>query len=146
VTIALATTDEEILACFPVMAELRPHLARDEFVETVRRLVHEQRYALAYLSGDGIKSVAGIRTGEWLPAGKYLEIEDFVTTETARSRGYGAALLDWLLEYATQNGCRHVRLSSAVARHDAHRFYEREGLVREAYYFSIDVPRRSRPA
>ena len=36
-TIRDAATDEEILAAYPVMAELRPHLIRDEFVERVRR-------------------------------------------------------------------------------------------------------------
>jgi hypothetical protein len=31
-------TDEEVLACYDVMAELRPHLARDAFVPTVRAM------------------------------------------------------------------------------------------------------------
>jgi hypothetical protein len=42
------------------MAELRPHLAREEFVATVRRLMQEQAYRLAYLSADSIKTVAKI--------------------------------------------------------------------------------------
>lgn len=138
-TIEFATTDEDILACYPVMAELRPHIAEADFVVTVRRLMREQRFQLAYVADDGIKSVAGVRIGEWLPMGKYLEIEDFVTAATARSRGYGGALLDWLLAYAGAQGCRHMHLVSAVRRVDAHRFYERQGMERQAHYFSIDA-------
>jgi len=32
-----AETDEEILACYPVMSELRQHLVKQEFVSRVRR-------------------------------------------------------------------------------------------------------------
>jgi len=52
--VALATTDEEILACHPVMSELRPKYSRDEFLRKVRRLMTEHGFELAYLSDDGI--------------------------------------------------------------------------------------------
>ena len=139
-SIDIASTDEQILACFPVMAELRPHLAQDTFVETIRRLMHHHQYSLACLSDDGVKAIAGIRIGEWLPTGRYLEIEDFVTTEAARSQGYGGAFLDWLLDYAVQQQCQQVRLTSAVGRSRAHKFYKRKGLIHKAHYFSINVP------
>lgn len=133
--IALATTDEEILACHPVMAELRPQYTSGQLLEKVRRLMAEERFQLAYLDDDGIKSVAGIRMGDWLPTGKYLEIEDFVTAEAARSKGYGKALLAWVCDYAKRNGCENVHLVSATHRVDAHRFYEREGLPKVAWMF-----------
>ena len=41
VKIWIATRDEEIDRCFPVMVQLRPHLARREFVERVRRMQAE---------------------------------------------------------------------------------------------------------
>jgi hypothetical protein len=36
--IALAETDADILRCFPVMAQLRPHLVLEEFLPRVRRM------------------------------------------------------------------------------------------------------------
>jgi hypothetical protein len=35
--IALAETEADIARCYPVMAELRPHLAGQDFVALVRR-------------------------------------------------------------------------------------------------------------
>lgn len=137
--IALATTDEEILACYPVMAELRPQYSREDFLVKVRRLVAEERFALAYLDDDGIRAVAGLRMGDWLATGKYLEIEDLVTTGADRSRGYGKALLRWLFGYAERNGCETVRLVSATRRVDAHRFYEREGMAKVAWMFRKEL-------
>ena len=137
--IGLATTDAEILACWDVMVELRPQYGREQFLEKVRRLMAEERFQMAYVDDGGIKSVAGFRMGDWLPTGKYLEIEDLVTAEAARSRGYGKALLHWAFDYAKQHGCEVVHLVSATHRVDAHRFYEREGMPKTAWMFGKRV-------
>jgi hypothetical protein len=97
-------------------------------------------FGLAYLrEAEQIRAVAGHRISEWLAGGKYLEIEDLVSKISDRSKGYGGALFDWLISLAAQHGCQEVRLVSNVRRADAHRFYLRKGMTKEAYYFSIDV-------
>jgi GNAT superfamily N-acetyltransferase len=137
--ITLAESDREISDCYPVMAELRPHVGRDEFVPTFKRLAETAGYRLAYLTDGGVKAVAGFRISEWLAGGKYLEIEDLVAAEGERSKGYGGELFDWLAEYAADNGCDHVRLVSRVTRFGAHRFYMKRGMIIEAYYFSLKL-------
>ena len=135
--IKVAESDREILDCYPVMAELRDHLKREEFVRTVKRLSEIAGYKLAYLVDGEIKAVAGFRISEWLAAGKYLEIDDLVATGSERSKGYGGELFDWLVEYAKRNNCDQVRLVSRVTRLDAHRFYLKKQMKLEAYYFSL---------
>jgi GNAT superfamily N-acetyltransferase len=137
--ISLAESDQEILDCYPVMAELREHLKRDEFVATVRRLAKIAGYKLAYLAEGEIKAVAGFRISEWLAAGKYLEIDDLVATCSERAKGYGGELFDWLVKYAEDNNCDQVRLVSRVTRSDAHRFYLKKQMTLEAYYFSLQL-------
>lgn len=137
--IALAEDEQEILACYPVMAELRPHLQRAEFLSTVNRLAEIAGYRLAYLHDLGVKAVAGFRISEWLGGGRYLEIEDLVTASSERSKGYGGALFDWLVEHAAQNHCEHVRLISRVTRFEAHRFYLNKRMTLESYYFSLSL-------
>jgi hypothetical protein len=58
VDIARAATDEEILACWPVMATLRPHLAREEFVARVRR-VERSADLSAQCGGAGAAACSG---------------------------------------------------------------------------------------
>jgi GNAT superfamily N-acetyltransferase len=134
--ITLAEREQEILDCYPVMAELRPHVRREEFVSAVKRLAEVAGYRLAYLSDGGVKAVAGFRISEWLAGGKYLEIEDLVAADGERSKGYGGELFDWLVEHAGENGCVEIRLVSRVTRFDAHRFYLNKRMIIEAYYFS----------
>jgi GNAT superfamily N-acetyltransferase len=137
--IKIAKTEAEIRACHPVMQELRPHLGAMEFEEQVKRLQALHGFQLAYLEDGEIMCVAGLRFGEWLPQGRYLEIEDLVTRADARAHGYGGLLFDWIVEYARSSNCVHVRLVSAVRREDAHRFYRRKGMGMLAYYFSMDL-------
>lgn len=134
--IHLAKTDTEITACYPVMRELRPHLEMAAFVLRVRAQ-EKMGYGLVYVQDSGSPvAVAGCRLGESLAWGRFLYVDDLVTLPGHRSRGYGAALLSWLAEFATTEGCEQLHLDSGVQRKDAHRFYEREGMKLASFHFS----------
>src|SRR5437899_2174844 len=121
--IALATTDPEILSCFPVMLQLRPHLVESEFVDRIRRQ-QKEGYMLAFLADNGrVQSVAGFRIQECLYSGRFLYVDDLATDASTRSKGYGTQLFQWLVDHARKNGCEALRLDSGVQRFAAHRFY-----------------------
>src|SRR5205085_176254 len=103
--IGLATTRKDIERCFPVMAELRPHLVETDFVARIRRQ-QEAGYHLAFLKDKGIiKALAGYRFSESLSWGKFMYVDDLVTAEKYRSRGYGQRLLWWLVKEAKALKC-----------------------------------------
>lgn len=134
--IHIARTDTELEACYPVLKELRPDITRETFVQKVRAL-QSDGYILAYITEAGIPvAAAGFRLGESLAWKRYLYVDDLVTLEKQRSKGYGAALMAWLTDYASKNGCEQLHLDSGVQRKDAHRFYEREGMQRSSYHFA----------
>ena len=133
-------TDDEILATWDVMAQLRPHLSRGEYVPTIRGMMASDGYRLAAVVDDGaVRAVAGYRFMHMLYAGKLLYVDDLVSDETARSRGYGKQLLDWLKDEARGNGCSELQLISRVTREQAHRFYFREGLSIECFEFRVKL-------
>ena len=132
----VANTDGEIERCFAVMAELRPHLNVDGFLQLVR-MMQEEGYRLAYISdADTVVAVAGYRIHTTLFIGKNLYVDDLVTADRARSKGYGKAMLDWLRNLAVDENCRFLHLDSGTQRHRAHRFYLREGLDIASFHFS----------
>ena len=138
-TIHIAESPAEIADCFPIMAQLRPHLERGEFMTRVQRQVADS-YRLAYLSTDSsVKAVAGYRIMENLAWGRFLYVDDLVTDQAARSQGYGKALLAWLAGQARQNGCAQLHLDSGAQRKDAHRFYLREGMENAGFHFSMKL-------
>lgn len=134
--IRVATTDAEIAACYPVMRELRPHIAEGEFLSRIRRQ-QNAGYVLAFAQEeDGVVAVAGFRVGENLAWGRFLYVDDLVTLPGHRSKGHGAGLLAWLKARAVQEGCRQMHLDSGVQRKEAHRFYGREGMTMASFHFA----------
>lgn len=139
IEIRVAETDAEILSCFPVMHQLRPHLAREEFVDRIRRQ-GESGYRLAYLADGGeVCAAAGYRFMENLASGKHLYVDDLITDEARRSRGYGDQLLAWLIGQAREAGCAMFELDSGVHRAGAHRFYFRNRMYVAAYHFLLPL-------
>lgn len=138
--VAIANSTEEIRRCYPVMHELRTHIASErEFLERVARQ-QEQGYQLAFVESDGeVRAVAGYRYLDSLFSGKNLYVDDLVTRDRDRSRGYGGQLLDWLAGEARANNCETLELDSGVQRFDAHRFYFSKRMSISSYHFRIKL-------
>lgn len=132
----LAQDDADIAATFDVMRQLRPQLQRDEYVATMRALRESDGLQLLALRDAGtVRAVATYRVMNMLYCGRLLYVDDLVTDEAARSRGYGARLLSRLKDEGRALGCREIQLISHVRREGAHRFYFREGLGIECFHF-----------
>jgi GNAT superfamily N-acetyltransferase len=137
--IRLAESDADIERCFPVMAQLRPHLTKDDFIRRVK-LQRQEGYQLAYAEDEGaVRSVAGFRIMNMLAHGHFLYVDDLVTDENARSKGYGDLLFDWLVNYARDEGCEKFQLDSGVQRFSAHRFYLRKRMEIASHHFSLNL-------
>jgi len=137
-----AETDETILACYDVMAQLRPHVARGDFLATVRSM-QEDGLRLACICESGrVVAVAGYRVSTNLFCGKHLYVDDLVTDDSERSKGHGKELLAWLRQLAVEQDCDVFHLDSGVQRKRAHAFYEREAMELASYHFSVRLKPR----
>lgn len=135
--VSLANTDQEIARCYPVMAQLRPHLDETQFCNAARRLM-TQGYQLAYgQHGGTVVTVAGFWVKETLSRGKLVYVDDLVSDERVRSQGHGAAMIEWLAEYGRDKGCQSLEVESSVQRFEAHRFYFAQGLHIARYLFAL---------
>jgi GNAT superfamily N-acetyltransferase len=131
-----AHTDAEILACFPVMSVLRPHLEATSFMSRVRRQ-QAQGYTLVFIrEGDTVVAAAGYRCADFLAWGRVLYVDDLIAAPEKRGRGYGGALMDWLTQRAEDEGCDELHLDSGYQRHDAHRLYLNKGMRLASHHFA----------
>ena len=106
IVIRLLQATDDILRCFPLMADLRPHLREDEFVSRVRGQQREHGYRLAVLEEDGaVRAVAGFRIAECLAE-------------------------------ARREGCEQLHLDSGVQRYEAHGFYLKNRLHITSHHFT----------
>ncbi len=137
-SVKFAESDDEILRCYPIMLQLRPHLKETEFVGRVRSQ-QAGGFHLAYASDSSgtLHTVTGFRILENLVQGVFLYVDDLVTDADDRSKGWGQLLFDWLVDYARAHGCNTLELDSGVQRHGAHRFYLRNRMDIVSYHFRV---------
>ncbi len=142
--ITVARTAADLKRCHAVMRELRPKFqSEDEFVAQVQRQ-QQQGYEIAFVEEQGeIRAVAGYRCLESLYAGKFIYVDDLVTRESDRSRGFGGELLEWLFAEAAARGCARLELDSGVHRKEAHRFYFSKRMTIDSFHFGRSLNARS---
>jgi GNAT superfamily N-acetyltransferase len=117
-----------------VHRQLRTTLPR-EYEDRMRRVfAGGARMCVAVDRGE-VAGVAVYRTYENTWAGRQLYVDDLVTDEARRSQGVGRALLGHLEAKARAGGLETLCLDSGTQRHDAHRFYFREGMVVTSFHF-----------
>jgi GNAT superfamily N-acetyltransferase len=118
------------------MRQLRPHLEQDKYVEMIRSLMASDGLELLVLSENAtVRAVAAYRVMNMLYCGRLIYIDDLISDERVRSRGYGAQLIARLKEEGRELGCSEIQLISRTTREQAHRFYFREGFGIECFHF-----------
>jgi GNAT superfamily N-acetyltransferase len=142
-TIRIAESDADLERCLPVMAELRTNLdakydARG-FIVQVRRQEAESFRIIFIEEEDRVRAVAGYRIMHKLYNRKSLYVDDLVTSAKDRSKGYGEALLDWLVAEGRRLNCASLELDSGVQRFDAHRFYLRQRMIISSHHFLLKL-------
>lgn len=137
--IYLASSNDEILRCFTLMKELRPELKEENFLSQIKAQI-QNGYHLYYFSYAGeIVSLAGCAVRTNLAWGRYLYIDDLISSENNRSNGYGKEILEYVKNFARSEGCEEIHLDSGVQRFGAHKFYLREGFFISSHHFSYKI-------
>lgn len=94
------------------------------------------RYHLALLDGE-VVGMIGLHLQFHLHHVNWIgEIQELVVMPQARGLNVGSKLLAWAEEEARQAGAEMTELSTNVKRHDAHRFYLREGYEQSHFRFT----------
>lgn len=125
------------LEAYPVMNELRTNLDQDAYLGLLREMNAQGYKLLALYDEDRIVALAGVIVLTNFYFGKHVFVYDLVTKASERSKGHGETLLEYVHQYAKDNGCQTVALESGLARVDAHRFYETKmGYRKPGYSFT----------
>jgi GNAT superfamily N-acetyltransferase len=115
---------EGLLKAFPIMKQLRTHLVEETYLNLIEDMKREGYKMFALYLVNEVVAVAGVIKLTNLYYGKHVWVNDLVTDVNQRSKKYGQILLSFINEWAKENGCDVVALSSGLQRLEAHKFYE----------------------
>ena len=128
--------EQDCIACYPVMLELRPNLnGRETFVEQFRRQSDQGYRLLAAWQGEHVVALAGYRFQENMLYGRFVYIDDLVVAAGVRSEGLGRKLIEAVREEAKRLRCDRLVLDTGLSNTLAQRFYFRQGLLAKGLHF-----------
>lgn len=132
-----ADTDADLVACWPVVQQLRPRLqSAEDFIARVHRMRADRyRILAAWQDRHTAVALAGYRVAENLIYGRFLYVDDLVTLDTARGARWGQALMDAMARIGEAEGCSCLVLDTGLSNALAQRFYFRQGLLTQALRF-----------
>ncbi len=137
--IRYAQSDAEFESCWEVVAVLRPHLNKEDFLQATKEMIQES-YRIVYICADGNPvAFAGFRNMQTLYSGKTIYIDDLSTLPAYRGKGYAGELLDHIHQLARETGKTAVHLDSGYQRNDAHRLYLNKGYVVASHHFEKTI-------
>jgi GNAT superfamily N-acetyltransferase len=140
--IRYAQSEQEILSCWEVVRELRPHLLQDHYLQQVKEMMEDGFY-MVYVPAPDVPAkaaaFAGYRNSYKLFNGKTIYIDDLCTLPEYRGRGYAGQLLDFIHQLAKESKKTSVVLDSGYHRNDEHRLYLSKGYKRVAHHFIRNV-------
>lgn len=128
-------TTHEYQEAYPLMHELRTNLDEEEFYSLLQDMIPQGYRLFVIRANDQIVSLAGVAIQTNLYYKKHLWVYDLVTKDEFRSKNYGKKLLRYLEDFAKENQCQSIALSSGLKRELAHEFYERAEYEKVSYVF-----------
>ncbi|HEM7851011.1 TPA: N-acetyltransferase family protein [Burkholderia multivorans] len=129
-------SEQDYEAAFSVTRELRPHLTdAAAFAAQVRRQAAHGYRLLAVWQDGQVAALAGYRVQENLLYGRFLYVDDLVTTAGARQHGLGAMLIGALRDEGRRQQCANFVLDTGLGNARAQRFYFRQGLLSFGMHF-----------
>jgi GNAT superfamily N-acetyltransferase len=126
----------DMLQYLSVIQELYPNLSAARYDEMLTEMLPNNSYGqLAAFEGEECLGICGFWVGTKLWCGKYLELDNVVVAEKARSKGIGKLLTEYLEQKAETLGCTIMVLDAYTNNFAAHRFYYNQGFSPKGFHF-----------
>lgn len=126
--IVVIKSQNDLEQVFSLMKELRPHITLQNFLDIYDQSHKTTGYEIAALKKEGvIVAIMGYRILYDYVHGKHCYIDDLVSNEQHRSKGFGAELLKYAEQFARENQCTGLRLCTGIENERGKKFYEKNG-------------------
>lgn len=126
---------EEMLLHIELIKQLDPWLTPELYWEYLAQMIPNNYGQIAVFEADKCIGISGYWIGTKLYSGRYIEMDNVVVDESARSKGVGKLLVDAIVQKGKEHNCKLAMLDAYVDNKDAHRFYFREGFIIKGFHF-----------
>lgn len=129
------TSKDEMLKNFDILSEVYPTLTLEEYDRELDLMLPHNYGQICIYDGDVCAGMTGFWIGTKLWCGKYMELDNVVTSKNYRRQGIGKRLFEYSKVKAEKEGCTMLALDSYRDNLDSHKFFEAEGFEARGFHF-----------
>ena len=126
---------QDFAPAFRLIKQLNPEMTEKIFRNRLKKMLAQGYRCIAWVEKGDYLGLCGFWTGTRFWCGDFIDLDNVVVDEKARSRSIGKKLVAWVEKEAHRLGCTQVGLDCYTTSHFAHRFYFREGYIIKGYHF-----------
>jgi len=128
-------TIDDFSPAFALIKQQNPNITKKIFAANLKKMLPQGYRCIAWKEKGAYLGVCGFWTGTRFWCGDFIDLDNVVVEEKARSRGIGKKLVAWAEKEARKMGCAQMGLDAYTTSHRAHGFYFREGYIIKGYHF-----------
>lgn len=127
---------DDILSIVPLLKELDENSVSEAVLnERILEMSQQNYECLGIYDVDQLIGICGMWFQTRHYAGKSLEIDHVIVTQSQRDRGIGKLLMTYIHSYASSKNCKWIELNTYVDNYASHRFYYNHGFDAKGYHF-----------
>ena len=124
-----------MLGAFSLINEMYPTITREEYSNELDIMLPNNYKQVVVFEGEEMIGICGYWVGNKLWCGKYLELDNVITSAKHRSRGVGDLIFAHLENKAKELNCTMLALDSYTDNFKAHKFFYDKGYIPRGFHF-----------
>jgi GNAT superfamily N-acetyltransferase len=121
-------------AAYPLVKQQNAQLTRRDFDRYLDAMLTQGYRCIAAVEGDKTVGICGFWQGTRFWCGHFIDLDNVIVDEKARSKGIGKKMTDWVEKEARRLSCDQLGLDCYVTSGAAHRFYFREAYTIKGFH------------
>lgn len=120
---------DKIQSILPLLEKLDSKISRVTLQEHLNQMLEHNYQCIGVYDDEHLIGISGLWTLYKYYMGKHIEPDNVIILPEYRDKGIGRRLVQWIEQYALEQGCRSVELNCYVANDKGRKFWEREGYI-----------------
>lgn len=127
--------EDQLEVTIPLLRELNPQIS-DELLRSRQKEMIAQNYHCAGIyDGEKLIGISGIWILIKYYVGKHVELDNVYLKKEYQGQGLGNQLVEWILNYAKNQGCEASELNCYIENEGGNKFWSNLGYKPIGYHY-----------
>ncbi len=118
---------EEYQLMLPFVTDLNPKIDPKLLSDRLEEIKHPSYNVAGVFENEKLIAICGMLILTKIYTGKQMEIDSVAVDPSMRSKKIGNLMMQWVYDYAKDQGCTAVELNAYVTSSRSHKFWFNEG-------------------